>query len=240
MRPLLPRFLLLDLDDTILDYTATGDACWESLCTSFAPRIGNIQPDELLSAIDRSRAWYWDDPERHRLGRMDLQNARRQVVHHAFEQLQIDNPPIAEELADTFTTTREELVRPFPGAVEALQAFQSQDIRMGLLTNGIANSQRSKIYRFHLEQYFDVILIESEFGVGKPDRRVFLHALERLNAHPTTTGMIGDDLERDIRPAQELGIATFWVNHARIDLPPNSMIVPDWTIHTLAVLLERR
>jgi FMN phosphatase YigB (HAD superfamily) len=50
--------------------------------------------------------------------------------------------------------------------------------------------------------------------------------------------MIGDDLRYDIRPAQELGLGTVWVNHARIDLPAHISIPPMRTIYSLADLLE--
>jgi putative hydrolase of the HAD superfamily len=236
---LLPDFLLLDLDDTILNFTATGDQCWESLCISFAPQLCQINPDQLLSAINQNREWFWSDMERHRNGRLDLQSARRQIVAMAFSQLRIDNHKISEELADSFTTMREELVQPFPGSMETLKILQDHDIRMGLITNGDAGFQRSKIRRFHLEQYFDFVLIESEFGVGKPDQRVFKYALEQLGAFPTQAWMIGDDLRFDICPARELGMNTVWVNHTKTGLPANSLVLPTWTIHSLVELLEK-
>jgi putative hydrolase of the HAD superfamily len=82
------------------------------------------------------------------------------------------------------------------------------------------------------------ILIEGEFGVGKPDSRVFKHGLERFGASPAQVWMIGDDLEYDIRPAQELGMDTVWVNHAKIDLPGNRPVTPTRTIYSLAELIE--
>jgi putative hydrolase of the HAD superfamily len=232
----LPRALLLDLDDTILSFSAIGDRCWENLCISFALRLGHISPDELLTAINQSRNWFWSDPDRHRQGRLDLTSARRRIVRIAFEQLQLNDYVIGDELADSFTTMREELVQPFPGALETLQAFQRQGVHMGLITNGDASFQRSKIHRFNLERYFDVILIENEFGVGKPDKRVFLYALERLSVTSMQAWMIGNDLEYDIRPAQELGMAAVWIDCAKTGLPPDSSVVPSWTTSSLAEL----
>jgi hypothetical protein len=58
---LLPNFLLIDLDDTILNYSAAGDQCWKDLCIFFAHQLGNVSSDELLSAINQSRQWFWSD-----------------------------------------------------------------------------------------------------------------------------------------------------------------------------------
>jgi putative hydrolase of the HAD superfamily len=240
MTRILPDFLFLDLDDTILHFTAPGKKCWESLCTSFAPRLASICSDDLLAAINQSAAWYWSDPERHRIGRLDLKRARRQVVAGAFRQLQIENRELGEELADTFTTLREELVQPFPGVIETLQMLLQRGIRLGLITNGRAEFQRAKLRRFELACYFDFILIEGEFGVGKPDPRVFRYGLEQFRASPAQVWMIGDDLEYDIRPAQELGMDTVWVNHTHIDLPENRSVSPTWMIYALKELMEEK
>jgi len=234
----LPDFLFLDLDDTILNYTAPGERCWETLCLSFAPRLDNISSDQLWAAIDRSRQWYWSDPERFRLGRLDLKGARRQIVAGAFNQLQVDHRGLSEELADAFTTQREELVQPFPNSVETLRTLRDRGIHMGLITNGRAEFQRAKLRRFELEQYFDFILIEGEFGVGKPDPRVFKCGLERFGVPPEQVWMIGDDLEFDMRPAQELGMDTVWVNQAKKSLPVNSSIKPTQMIYALTELIE--
>ena len=53
--------------------------------------------------------------------------------------------------------------------------------------------QRGKIQRFGLEPCFDYILIEEEFGVGKPDERVYLHAIGQLDTHPSKSWMVGDN-----------------------------------------------
>lgn len=235
----LPDFLLLDLDDTILDDTATGDRCWESLCISYAPQLNHISPDQLLFAINQSRKWFWSDPKRHCNGRLDLKSARRQVVAIAFSQLQIDNDKISQEIADSFTTMREEFIQPFPDSLETLRKLQDQGIHMGLITNGSAEFQRIKIRRMNLEQYFDFILVEGEFGIGKPDKRVFKYALEQFSISPIQTCMIGDNLEVDIRPAQELGMSTVWVDCNKVGLLADSSVLPTLKIHSLVELLEK-
>ena len=234
----LPNFLFLDLDDTILDYSAPGERSWGTICASFAPRLDNVSAEQLLAAIKQSGGWFWSDPERHRKWRLDLRTARHMVLARALSQLQIDDQKIGDEIADAFTTLREELVQPFPSSVKTLRELHARGIRMGLITNGSPEFQRVKVRRFELEQYFDFILIEGEFGVGKPDPRVFKHGLEQFCVSPTQVWMVGDDLEFDMRPAQGLGMGTVWVNHADESLPTDGSIQPTRTICSLAELLE--
>jgi putative hydrolase of the HAD superfamily len=236
--PPLPPFLLLDLDDTILDYTSMGKLCWEQLCQAFAPRLGTVSPDVLFSTLRQVADWYWSDMERHRLGRLDLKASRREVVRLTLDRLHINRYEVGDELADAFTVQREELIHPFAGAIDTLREFQQRGVRMALLTNGNAAFQRAKIQRFGLAVFFETILIESEFGAGKPDERIFRHALEKLGAAPIQACMIGDDLLRDLQPAQGLGMQTVWVDNDRKGLPPGSPVSPTHIVHALVELLS--
>ena len=232
----LPPFLLFDLDDTILNFDGVSDLCWQQLCETVAPQLGGVTAGGLMSAIQSARAWFWSDPARHRRGRLDLLTARRELVAWAFDRLGVCEPALSQAMADAYTEQREELVYPFAGAIESLRRFQDQGIRMGLVTNVMAASQRKKIERFRLAEFFQIILIEGEFGVGKPDHRVFQFALEALQAPCHQAGMVGNDLEYDIRPALELGMQAIWVDCAKSGLPADSAIIPTRTIHSLAEL----
>ena len=233
----LPPFLLFDLDDTLLDYSASGRKCWQELFLEFAPRFG-VPVEQLSSAHEQVSSWYWSDAERHRLGRLDLRVARRNVLRLVAEKLGSDRPALGDEMADAFTLRREPLILPFAGVIETLQGLQRGGIRMGLVTNGNREFQRNKINRFDLARYFEAIIIEDEFGVGKPDQRVFLAALEQLGAMPAQTWMVGDDLLRDLQPAHQLGLGTVWVDVENAALPAGSSIVPMLTIPSVAELVR--
>ena len=232
----LPPFLLFDLDDTLLDYSASGRQCWQELFLEYAPRFG-ISEEQLSTAHQQASGWYWSDVERHRLGRLDLKAARRQVLRLTLEKLGIHRPALGDEMADEFSMRREPLIRPFPGMIETLHELQRRGIRMGLVTNGSREFQRNKILRFDLARYFEAIIIEGEFGMGKPDRRVFLSALEQLRANPAQAWMIGDDLLRDLQPAGQLGLGTVWEDIEKGGLPAGSPIVPMLTVQSVADLI---
>jgi putative hydrolase of the HAD superfamily len=78
---------------------------------------------------------------------------------------------------------------------------------MALVTNGDARQQRQKIERWALAPFFDVIVIEGEFGRGKPEEAVYRHALDALGAQPSSACMVGDHLEWDSRRPSGSGCA---------------------------------
>ncbi len=235
----LPRAILFDLDDTILAYEAVSVECWQQVCRSFAPFLGGLEADTLVASIEEVRAWYWGDLERDRRGRLDLPTARQEIVAAAFERLGSGNSALAHEIADAYNPLKEKAVKPFPGATETLRYLQNRGTRLALLTNGTKEFQRAKIDRFGLETLFDCILIEGEFGTGKPDQRVFSHALERLNTLTSDAWMVGDNLHADIAGAQALNIYSIWVDWSASGLPAGSTVRPDHVIHSISQLQDK-
>lgn len=237
MTPPLPVAMLLDLDDTILSSSAGAQPCWEQVCAGFAHRLQGRGAAELLAQMQAIRDWFWSDPERHRQGRLDLDKAYQAIVQQALDTLGIDDTGLAKDMVQAFVECRHKSVAPFPGAAEALAHFQRQGVRLALVTNGQGRAQRLKIDTHDLARFFDYILIEGEFGVGKPDPRVFLHAMDQLGVSADETWMVGDNPVWEIAPPQELGIYSIWVDHAGTGLHADCSVRPDRTIRSLAELV---
>ncbi|MCY3880996.1 MAG: HAD family hydrolase [Chloroflexi bacterium] len=234
----LPRALLLDLDDTILDAHRNPDAAWIGVCREFAVRVGAPSPEALHTAVLESRDWFWADAERARRGRLEMTGTRREIVRLALERLDLPYSPAAEAMADRFTVLRHEAIQLFPDSLDTLGRLQEAGVRLGLLTNGNSASQRGKIARFGLETFFDHIQIEEEFGLGKPEARAFRHALASLEAEPADAWMVGDNIEADVLGAQQVGIHAIWMDADRAGLPDGTTIRPDRIIGSLSELLS--
>ncbi len=233
----LPKAMLIDLDDTIVAYSSLAEGIWMSACERFAPRAEGLQPDVLYKAVQESRRWFWSDPERHRRNRLDMRRAQRKVVTEALQRLEVDDPSLAADIADTFTEEREAAVKPFPGAIEALARLRKAGVRTAMITNGAKDAQRRKIRRFQLEGYFDAILVEGEFGYGKPDERVYREALRLLSARTDKAWCVGDNLEWEVAVPQSLGLYAIWHDPVGKGLPDSCEIRPDRIIRSLSELI---
>lgn len=236
MAEYLPRAMLLDMDDTILVDSAKADDCWRAVLHRFASRLSGLAPEALFAAIQDYRDWFWSDPERHRRGRLDLDAARQEIVAAALLRLGIDTPTLAGKMARAYSAQREDAMRPFPGAIKTLHWLRGRGVGLALLTNGAADPQRRKIEKWGLAPFFDCIVVEGEFGVGKPDERVYRHALAQLGVTPVEAWMVGDNLEWDVAAPQQLGMSGIWVDFAGTGLPAFSPVRPDRIIRTLSEL----
>ena len=176
----LPKALLLDLDDTILDWYSDPDLAWLQLCRESADILGDVPAEELQAAVLQAQDWYWSDMERARLGRLNMLQARRDILLAAFARFNFSDSLLITRMVERYNHINDEAMRPFPGAIETLRQLKKTGIHLGLVTNGSAEMQRAKIERFSLAKYFDHIQIEGELGIGKPEERAFQHALESL------------------------------------------------------------
>ena len=236
----LPRALLLDMDDTILDDSSTVESCWDRTCEGFAGRAG-VEAAPFRAAVDEEKAWFWSDRERHREGRLDLDAARTAILAGALRRLGREADGVAREAARFYAEARRAACRPFPGALEALAAFRERGVRLAMITNGASAVQREKIARFALEPFFDGIFIEGELGFGKPDERVFRRALAAAGAGPADAWVVGDNLEWEIVPAKRLGMGAVWVDSAGrgLEIPRGaSEARPDRVVRGIRELVE--
>jgi putative hydrolase of the HAD superfamily len=232
----IPRALLVDLDDTILAFDAVSEQVWATVCAQYTDVLPGRNAGALHGAIGTARQWFWDDPERNRWGRLNLLKASRVVLEEALGQLGVVDTELASRIAVTYRLMRNEPVHVLPGAIETILHFKDQGSRLALLTNGDAQGQWEKINRFELVTYFDCIVVEGEFGFGKPDARVFLHALDELGTEPAEAWMVGDNLLHDIGGAQAVGIHGVWVDRLGKGVPQASPVWPDRTVGAFAEL----
>jgi putative hydrolase of the HAD superfamily len=120
------------------------DACWLDACSLGSADCG-IATHVLFDAIKASGKWFWSDPERHRVGRLDLQTARTEVVRLALRDLGIDNEDLAPKIGRACHDWREERLEIYPDALDTLQWLREQGCRLALLTNGNGMPQRRRL-----------------------------------------------------------------------------------------------
>jgi putative hydrolase of the HAD superfamily len=238
----LPTAILFDLDDTILSAYSRPELAWQVMAEEFAEALGPIDSATFVRAVLAQSIAFWADPADHKHWRMRLDEARRRIVGATFDQLAREHGVAlrqadAARMAERFNAYRDEVMCPFPGACETIDALKRRGVRLALVTNGPGPQQRAKVKRFELAHRFDHIQIEGEHGFGKPEERAYLHAMQALGVAPNQTWMVGDNLEWEVAAPQRLGIYGIWHDVLGQGLPPGSAVRPDRIIRSLTELL---
>jgi putative hydrolase of the HAD superfamily len=219
------KALLVDLDDTLLDYSGGVDESWQQACDAVCRPCG-VDAEGAVAAIARTRRWFWADPDRHRRERTDMLRAWTQIAAHGLAELGVRDEALAGRIAEAYAERRWERMGLFPGIRDALSTLRERGVPLALVTNGDVRHQRRKIEQHDLERFFDVIVIEGEFGCGKPDEKVYRHALAGLRARPDAAWMIGDHLEFDVLAPQRLGLRGVWIDAQGAGLPASAPGAP--------------
>ncbi|MEK7702086.1 MAG: HAD family hydrolase [candidate division NC10 bacterium] len=228
------KALLLDLDDTLLDYSGGVDQSWEAAVVACS--TPGVDAPKLVAAVAETRRWFWDDPERHRRERVNMLAAWQHIVEFALERLGVEADGLAPAIARDYAARRRAVMRLFPDTLESLERFRDEGVSLALVTNGDASQQRFKIERYGLARFFSAILIEGEFGTGKPDETVYRHVLGALGAEPEEAWMAGAHLEFAVEAPQRLGLRGVWVDRQGRGLPTDSAVRPDRIVRSLTEL----
>jgi putative hydrolase of the HAD superfamily len=94
--------------------------------------------------------------------------------------------------------------------------------RLGLVSNIWSPKQLclNEFERAGVGRIFNHLVFSSDFRWIKPSPSLFKEALRGINAQPHEVLFIGDNIERDMEGAKNVGLSTVWVT-SRTDRPPS-------------------
>lgn len=191
------RGVVFDLDHTLFDRYATLTRIAPYFCSYFDVQDG-------VTAQTLAPLWC---------------EADRQFVHlgwQAIHQYLIDQgvfctAPTYEVYNKFLLGMFRRIAVPFDCTVSLLDSLHAQGYKLGLITNGSSETQRSKLRILGIEDKFDYVLITGEFGVHKPNPEPFLAMAEKLSAKPSALLYVGDNPENDVDASRKAGYTPVWV-----------------------------
>lgn len=224
------KTVLLDLDDTILDFHKAEFEALKKTLTHFA-----VEPTELVtkrySEINRAQ---WEALERGELTREQVKYRRFALL---FEELKIEVD--AEEVRKYYEKMLGIGHFFLPYAEQMLDELKGK-YRLFIVSNGTTAVQQGRIESARLAPLFETIFLSEEIGYVKPQKEFFDVCFAQIkDFDPTTSIIVGDSLTSDIQGGINAGIRTCWFDLRGKGNPTN--IRPDYTITSLeqlAPLLE--
>ena len=194
---------LFDLDYTLFDSKRSeAEAIRESLA-----ECSIADSPEMLTTYQLINTDLWESLEN---GEISLEKLRVHRFELLLERFAINLD--AHILADAYTRNLGVFGGLLPGALNLLQSLDNR-ITLGLVTNGVSQTQRARLENFDIEKYFQTIIISGEFGNPKPSPAIFSEALRVLgHTEKASVIMVGDSLTSDMRGAANFGIDSCWYN----------------------------
>ncbi|HEY5936348.1 MAG TPA: HAD-IA family hydrolase [Kofleriaceae bacterium] len=99
--------------------------------------------------------------------------------------------------------------RPIPAMVELARDLAAREIRLGIVSNS-EGRLAELLSEIAIAEPFAVVVDSGRFGIAKPDRRIFDHALAELGATGARALHIGDSWAADVQGALGAGWDAVW------------------------------
>jgi putative hydrolase of the HAD superfamily len=122
--------------------------------------------------------------------------------------------PIVQEASDAFCKEFITYTRPDKDAEHVLKQLHGK-YKLGVVSNLSIPECASKILeKFHMNNYFDVIIVSGAVNKRKPSPEIFEKALEALDLKPHEAIFVGDMPGIDIKGANAVGLKTVLIERS--------------------------
>lgn len=222
------KFLLFDLDHTLLDFAQAEEVALTQLLES-------MQVEDIQVFKDYYRPMnqaMWKDLEKGLIKKQDLINTRFSRAFAHFGR-QVDGREMAERYQE-FLGQQGQIVA---GADQLLQELTDRGYQIYAATNGVTYIQTHRLLNSPIQTYFTDVFISEQMGTQKPAADFFEKIAEQIGSSDKTSFlMIGDSLTADIQGANNAGIDSIWYNPEK--LANTSSARPTYIVSTYLELLD--
>ena len=198
------KYLLFDLDHTLLDFDAAEDIA-----------LTQLLEEEGVEDIQAYKDYYvpmnkslWKDLEQKTITKKKLVNSRfsKLFAHFGIEK-------DGSYLAERYQFFLSKQGQTFPGVEDLLRKLISQGYELYAATNGITYIQTGRLEQSGIAPFFKEIFISEQLHTQKPDAEFYEKIGARIpNFDKNQTLMIGDSLSADIQGGNNADIDTIWYN----------------------------
>lgn len=220
------RFVLLDLDDTILDFHRAEAA---AVSKTFL-RFGIEPTEQIVNRYSEINAAHWRMLERGEITRAQVLTGR---FCQLFSELGADcDPEQTQQIYEAYLSQGHYFI---PGAEQLLEDLHGNYL-LYLVSNGNAVVQEGRLKSAGISHYFEDIFISELIGADKPSKAYFDRCFNRIpDFNPSQAILIGDSPTSDILGGINARVKTCWFNPNH--RPPHPEIHPDFEIDQLCDLI---
>ncbi len=211
MSQLNPKFIYFDLDDTLLDHKKAEQAGLRDVHQHF-DMFNGISEDNLLETYHHINKELWEEYGR---GEIDRHELHRRRFSETFQELGLDMN-MHEEAGKVYMNYYRNHWEWIERAKEAYDVI-AENYKVGIITNGFAETQRLKIDQFKLRETASQIVISEDVGVMKPDPKIFDHSTELAGVNREDILYVGDSFTSDVVGGSKANWKVAWYTKTPIE-----------------------
>ena len=222
------KFLLFDLDHTLLDFDTAEDVA-----------LTQLLKEEGVEDIQDYKDYYvpmnkslWRDLEQKKITKAELINTRfsKLFAHFGIEK-------DGSYLSERYQFFLSKQGQTFPGVEDLLKYLIHQEYELYAATNGITFIQTGRLEQSGIAPFFKEIFISEQLHTQKPDAAFYEKIGARIpNFDKNHALMIGDSLTADIQGGNNADIDTIWYNPNHLE--NHTQAHPTYEVDSYQALLE--
>lgn len=213
------KHIFFDLDHTLWDFDRNSKLAFEALFHQY-----NIELDltQFLAIYEPINYAYWAKFRVEEISKLDLRRGRLSDSFAHFE-LTFSEAEL-DAMAEAYIEELPKNNHLFDGVIQTLDELKPQ-YELHIITNGFHGVQHNKLQKSGLMPYFSSVTTSEEVGLKKPNPVIFQKALEKAQAKPQESLMVGDTFEADILGAEAVGMYTLFYNYWAVNVPSHYNII---------------
>lgn len=100
----------------------------------------------------------------------------------------------------------------YPDVEPTLSQLRAKGLKLAIVSNGFKKDLEHVLGKLGLKKCFDIVVSIDSCNSAKPDKEIFLYALNKLGVQPSEALFIGDSVETDYEGALKVGIKPFIID----------------------------
>lgn len=194
--------IYFDFDGTLSDRFTSAYRMYRWI----VEEVSDLKSDDILFEEIVQQCLYWDQ-----YGHVNKKYVMNNLKEKYFPDLD------ADKWSHLWYERFCEFQIPMEGSYETLLKLKEK-YRLGILSNGDSAFQRTKIEALDFDQYVDEVIVCGDYGIQKPDPKIFHIAAERMGLLASEIAFVGDTFYKDISGAVKAGMKPVWMCVERKEL----------------------
>jgi putative hydrolase of the HAD superfamily len=198
------KAVLFDLGGTLIK-TAPVPIIFERILLSHGIRVQGNVDEAFLDEVAKEMVHNYELPFRDFWRIYNAKILRKMGLSEDLEKL-------ADIVSDEWWDNAE--LELFPEVKDMLLMLRRQGLKLGMVTNGYRRDINDILFRVGLTDQFDATVGVDDTGKPKPDKKIFMYALEKLSINPYEALFVGDNLELDYKGAENSGLKPLLIDRS--------------------------
>lgn len=200
------KYLLFDLDNTLLDFTKAERRSLEKTFNKYNVPI----TESNIASFQEINHMYWHMFERKEISKSDLVVFRFRDFFMQFEEFKNISP---KEVNCFYLCSLTDAAEEMPYSNYILSELED-DYEIIVVTNGVKDTQLKRLQKSTFFNKISKIYVSESVGANKPEKEFFDYVINDLNIKDLKEVLlIGDSIEADIIGGINYGIDTVWYNY---------------------------